>query len=172
MKYSINIKSAPSLKVCVGEFDTFEETKAQMSKLIIDLIDSQKDDVFDAWENLKEGFSNQIRGILVMYECYGEVDFDDEIDEEGENTSCFADESNFEILGKPDKLGYNLSIDTNVINMNDPNKNYHFTLTRGYDGGDDELTIALLVNDGAVEVYNIIPDDVRSRLEPVDLDDE
>lgn len=57
MKYSISIKSAPSLKVCVGEFDTFEEAKAQMSKLIIDLIDSQKDDVFDAWENLKEGFS-------------------------------------------------------------------------------------------------------------------
>lgn len=172
MKYSINIKSAPSLKVCVGEFYTFEEAKAQMLKLIIDLIDRQKDDYFDAWENLKEDFSFQVRNILLMYECFGEIDFDDEIDEEGENTSCFADESNFEISGKPDNLGYHLSIDTNVINMYDSNKNYHFTLTRAYDGGDDELTIALLVNDGAVEVYNIIPDDARSCLEPVDLDDE
>lgn len=39
MKYSININSALSLKVCVVKFKTFEEAKAQMSKFIVDLKD-------------------------------------------------------------------------------------------------------------------------------------
>lgn len=174
MKYSITIKSALSLEVCVGEFETFDEAKEKMAELIVDLIDNQKDDMFDAWENLKEDFSGQTRSILVNYEFFGEADLDDVYDDEGEDddTSYSLDGNNFEISGKYDKLGYKLSINTNTINMYDPEENYFFTLTEGYKGGKNELTISLLVNDGDVEVYNMIPDDVRSRLEPVDLDDE
>ena len=45
MKYSIEIKTALSLKVRVGEFETFEEAKQQMVKVIVDLINNQKDEV-------------------------------------------------------------------------------------------------------------------------------
>ena len=172
MKYSISIKSALSLKVCVGEYETFEKAKEQMSKLIVDLIDRQKDDTFNAWKNLKEDFPEEIQDILNSYEKKGTVDFDGVVYDDDDNISYQADESNFEISGKRDILGYSLAIDTNAINMYDADENYYFTLTEEYDGGNNELTIELLVNNGTVEVYNMIPDDVRSRLEPIDLEDE
>ena len=172
MKYSINIKTALSLTVCVGRFKTFAEARAQMAKFIINLIDGQKGEIFNAWENLKEDFPEEIQDILNSYEEIGAADFNDDISDEDDNISYSADESNFEVSGKRDILGYSLAIDTNAINMYDPDENYHFTLTEEYDGGDNHLTIELLVNDGTVEVYNTIPDDVLSRLEPVDLDDE
>ena len=176
MKYSINIRSVPSLEVCVGRFETFKEAKTQMAEFIIELIANQKGKYFDDWENLKEDFSGEIQGILNGFESFGTAFIDDEVEREinneSDNVSYYSDERVFEISGKYSEDGYNLSINTNAINMDDPDENYYFTLTVGCEGGDDELTIELLVNDGSVEVYNIIPDDVRSRLEPVDLDDE
>ena len=143
-----------------------------MAKFIVDLINNQKDEVFNAWENLKEDFPKEIQEILNSYEETGVANFDDDIYDEDDNTSYCADESNFEISGKRDRLGYSLSIHTNAINMYNPNENYYFTLTEEYEGGDNEITIELLVNDGTVEVYNIIPDDVRSRLGVLDLENE
>ena len=46
--------------------------------------------------------------------------------------------------------------------MYDPDQNYRFTLIEEFDGGDREITIELLVNDGDVEVFNVVPDDVRA----------
>lgn len=172
MKYSIEIKTALSLKVRVGEFETFEEAKQQMVKFIVDLINNQKDEVFNAWENLKENFSEEIQEILNSFEETGTVNIDDDIYDDDVNISYYDDEHAFEISGKRDKLGYSLSINTNAINMYDPDENYHFTLTEEYDGGDNEITIELLVNDGNVEVYNTIPDDIRSHLGILDLEDE
>ena len=172
MKYSINISSALSLKVRVGEFETFEEAKAQMARFIVDLIDRQKDDDFNAWGNLKEDFPNEIQTILNSYEETGLANFNDDIRGENDSVSYWADESNFEISGKHDILGYRLSIRTNAINMYVPAIDYYFTLTEDYDGGGNKLTVELLVDHGTVEVYNIIPDDVRSRLKPVAWDDE
>lgn len=173
MKYSISIKSALSLEVRVGEYETFEKAKEQMSKFIVDLIDRQKDDTFNAWENLKEDFPEEIQAILNSYEKDGTADYDDDyLCDEDDNISYDLDESSFEISGKRDMLGYSLAIDTNAINMYDTDENYYFTLTEEYDGGNNKLTIELLVNDGTVEVYNMIPDDVRSRLKPIDLENE
>ena len=56
MKYSITIKSAFFLEVCVGEYETFEKAKEQMAKFIVNLIDKQKKDLFNPWQNLKEDF--------------------------------------------------------------------------------------------------------------------
>ena len=172
MKYSIEIKTALSLKVRVGKFETFEEAKQQMVKFIVDLINNQKDEVFNAWENLKEDFSEEIQEILNCFEEMGTANIDGDIYDADDNISYYDDEHTFEISGKRDKLGYSLSINTNVINMYDSDENYHFTLTEEYDGGDNEITIELLVNDGSVEVYNVIPDDVRSRLGILDYEDE
>ena len=142
MKYSIQIKTAISLKVRVGEFETFEEAKQQMVKFIVDLINNQKDEVFNAWENLKENFSEEIQEILNSFEETGTVNIDDDIYDDDVNISYYDDEHAFEISGKRDKLGYSLSINTNAINMYDPDENYHFTLTEEYDGGDNEITIS------------------------------
>ena len=172
MKYSIEIKTALSLKVRVGEFETFEEAKQQMVKFIVDLINNQKDEVFNAWGNLKEDFSEEIQEILNSFEETGTVNIDDDIYDDDVNISYYDDEHAFEISGKRDKLGYSLSINTNAINMYDPDENYHFTLTEEYDGGDNEITIELLVNDGNVEVYNTIPDDIRASLGVLDYEDD
>ena len=59
-----------------------------------------------------------------------------------------------------------------TINMTFPEENYYFILTEDYDGGKNELTISLLVNDGTLEVYNMIPDDVQSRLATVNSHNE
>lgn len=56
--------------------------------------------------------------------------------------------------------------------MTSPEENYYFILTEDYDGGKNELTISLLVNDGTLEVYNMIPNDVQSRLATVNLHNE
>ena len=168
MKYSINIKSTLSLKVCVGEFDTFEEAKAQTTKFIVDLIDKQKNELLDPWENLKEGFPEEIQGILNSYEESGTADFDGCIDYKDGNISYYANERHFDISGKRVMWGYNLSIATNAINMYEPDEDYHFTLTEKHDDKINEITIELHVDDRTVEVRNIIPD---GALEYVDLDD-
>ena len=169
MKYSINIKSAPSLKVCVGEFDAFEEAKAQMAKFIVDLIDKQKNELLNPWEYLKEGFPEEIQEILNSYEESGTADFDGYVNYKDGNISFYANERFFDISGKRDMCGYNLSITTNAVNMYEPDKDYFFTLNEKHDDERIELTIELRVDDRTVEVRNIIPDDA---LEPVDLDDE
>lgn len=169
MKYSINIKSSLSLKVCVGEFDTFEEAKAQMARFIVDMIDKQKNELLNPWENLKEGFPKEIQEILNSYEESGTADFDSCIDYEDGNISYYANERLIDISGKRDTWGYNLSITTNAVNMYEPDKDYFFTLNEKHDDERIELTIELRVDDRTVEVRNIIPDDA---LEPVDLDDE
>lgn len=172
MKYSINIKSAFSLKVCVGEFETFEKAKVQMTKFIIELIGRQRDEVIDAWENLKEDFSVETQEILNSFEENGTANIDDEIYDENGDVTYYSDEGNLVISGKQDDFGYSLSMDTNAINMYDLDENYYFTLTKDYEGGKFELTVELLVNDGSVEVYDILSDDVRSLLEPIDLEDD
>lgn len=186
MKYSITIKSAFFLEVCVGEYETFEKAKEQMAKFIVNLIDKQKKDLFNPWQNLKEDFPEEIKEILESYENTGTATFDGDIYKRYKvnNTYISANKNDFSIRGKSDKLGYILSIDTNAINMYDPDKKYKFTLIKSSDDDDnddyddddyhgdyadyDELSIILHVN----EVYNMISDNVRSRLEPVDLDDE
>ena len=170
MSYKINIGSIHSLKVCVGKFDTFEEAKDQMLSYIIELIERQKseDDRFDSWENFIEDFPEEIRDILNNFEENGWADFDDYISDDDGNISYTAYESQFEASGKPDSLGYSLEICTNAINMYDPNENYRFELTEKYNGGSNMITIELLVNDGAVDVYNVIPDETLSLLTPID----
>ena len=162
MKYSIVVGNALTLKVCVSRFETFEEAKVQMAKYIVDLISRQKDEFFNAWENFKEDFPEEIQAILISYDEKGIADFDDDIsDEYGEISYCACD-TDFEAKGKRDNYGCNLSISTDAINMYDPDQNYRFTLTEEFDGGNREITIELLVNDGDVEVFNVVPDDVRA----------
>jgi hypothetical protein len=168
MKYSININSSLSLKVCVGEFNTFEDAKVQMAKLIMNLIDNLKDSSFNAWENFKEDFPDEIQTILKSYEETGVAYSDVEICGESDSASYKADESDFEASGKRDMLGYSLSLSTNAINIYDPEKNYSFKVSESYDGGRNQLDIQLIVDDGAVAVYNMIPDDIRARLEVLD----
>ena len=173
MKYSINISSDISLKVCVGEYETFEEAKIQMTKFIVDLIANQRDDI-DDWDNLKEGFPEEIQEILDSFEKNGTAHIDYEIcDDYDDNAFCSVSEEKIYIVGKPNEYGSKLSIITNAVNMYAPDKRYSFTLIQIPDEGDrTRLAIQLVVNEESVEVYNMIPDDVRSRLEPVDLDDE
>lgn len=159
MKYSIVIGNAFALKVCVGKFETFEEAKAQMAKYIVDLISRQKNETFNAWGNFKEDFPEEIQAILNSYEENGVADFDDDISDEYDNISYWACESDCEITGKRDNFGCNLSINTNAINMYDPDENYRFTLSEEFDGGNREVTIELLVNNGTVEVYHIHSDE-------------
>lgn len=159
MKYSIVVGNKFALKVCVGRFETFEEAKAQMAKYIVDLISRNKDDFANSWKNLKEDFPKEIQEILNSYEEKGIADFDDDISDEYDNISYWACESDFEITGKRDIFGCNLSINTNAINMYDPDENYRFTLSEEFDGGSREITIELLVNNGTVEVYNMHSDE-------------
>ena len=170
MKYSIVVKSALSLRICVGEFETFKEAKAQMKNYIVELISHQQDEFFNAWDNLKEDFSEEIQEVLDSFEETGTANIDGELDDD--SVTYYSDDRTFEISGKYNELGYNLAIDTNAINMYDPDENYYFTLTEGYEGGGNELTIELLVNNGGVNVFDMISDDVRSRLGEIDLDEE
>lgn len=163
MKYSIVVGNALTLKVCVGRFETFEEAKTQMAKFIVDLISRQKDEFFNAWGNFKADFPKEIQVILNSYDENGLADFDDDISDEYGDISYWACDTDFEAKGKRDAQGYNLSISTDAINMYDPDQNYRFTLTEEFDGGNREITIELLVNDGDVEVFNVVSDDVRAR---------
>ena len=173
MRYSIHIESGLYLAVCVGEFDNFHDAKERMAAYIVDLIDRQCDRVFNAWENLKEDFSDEVQDILISYKWRGTADYEDEdIYEDDGVIFCSVADNELEISGKRDALGYNIRIETNTLNMHDPDENYHFTLAREYDGGDDQLTIKLLVNDGAVAVCDTVSDEARSCLEVLDLEEE
>lgn len=172
MSYSIQIESGLRLSVCVGEYDSFEEAKCEMANLIRDLIGNQQDRFYDGWENFIEDFPDEIQDLLTSYKLCGEANFEDDVYEDDGEIMYSANDTEIEISGKPDVLGYHIRIETNAVNMEDEDENYSFTLTRAYDGGEDCMTIKLLVDDGAVAVYDIIPDDVRSRLEPVDLEDD
>lgn len=170
MKYSISIESDISFKVCVGEYETFEEAKTQMTKFIVELIANQRDGI-DDWDNFKEGFPEEIQEILDSFEKNGTAHIDYEIcDDYDDNAFCSADKERVYIVGKPDEYGCNLSLITSAVNMYDPDKGYSFRLMQASDEGNQttELAIRLHVDDRTVEVRNIIPD---GALEYVDLDD-
>ena len=148
MKYSISIESDISFKVCVGEYETFEEAKTQMTKFIVELIANQRDGI-DDWDNFKEDFPEEIQEILDGFEKNGTAHIDYEIcGDYDDNAFCSADKERVYIVGKHDEDGCHLSIITSAVNMYDPDKGYSFSLMQTSEEGNQttKLAIRLHVN--------------------------
>ena len=185
MSYKIVVETDNHFRVCCGEFESFAKAKKQLADMITEMFDSLiSNDFCGCWDKFLAEFPEEIRFIIFDFQYLGCASAELIDDGVTDSYRYIVTEQDFRIFDCEDGMFAPLfSLETNMLNLSDDIKDCEFRLWSSMGDTDEGLTIRLIQNSSldslyddedteGVEVYDIIPDDVRSRLGALDLEDE
>lgn len=185
MSYKIFIETDNHFRVCCGEFESFTKAKEQMEDMISEMINSLvSNDFCGCWDEFLEEFPDEVETIIRCFQSFGFAHSELIDEDDTDSYHYIVTEQDFRIFDCEDGMFAPLfSLETNMLNLSDDIKDCEFRLWSSMGDTDEGLTIRLIQNSSldslyddedaeGVEVYDIIPDDVRSRLGALDLEDE
>ena len=146
MSYKISIKTdGDFFTVDCCEFEHFEDAKAQVGKMIINLMTSHTEhDFCGCWEEFKEEFPEEVLSIIESFENDGVAPASNPMEGDTDNYHYVISENSIEIY-ESDKGEFapTYALQTNMLGMNGDEEEYRFRLWSGVDGGEQALTICL-----------------------------
>ena len=151
MRYKISIKAdADFFTVGCCEFEHFEDAKAQVGKMIVDLMTSHVEhDFCGRWEAFKSEFPKEVLSIIENFENDGVASAANAA--EGYTDGYYyLISGNSIVIDENHKCEYapDYKLATNMLGMNGDEKEYRFRLWSSIDGGEQALTICLNKYDG------------------------
>ena len=146
MSYKISIKTdGDFFAVDCCEFGHFEDAKAQVGKMIVDLMTSHiEHDFCGHWEEFKEEFPEEVLSIIESFENDGVASASNSIEDDTDNYHYVISGNTFKIYDSDDgEYAPTYAIQTNMLGMNGDEEEYRFRLWSSIDGGEQALTICL-----------------------------
>ena len=146
MSYKISIKTdGDFFAVDCCEFERFEDAKAQVGKMIVDLMTSHiEHDFVGCWEEFKEEFPEEVLSIIESFEYDGVASASNSIEGDTDNYHYIISGNTFKIYDSDDsEYAPTYAIQTNMLGMNGDEEGYRFRLWSSIDGGEQALTICL-----------------------------
>ena len=146
MSYKISVKTdGDFFAVDCCEFEHFADAKAQVGKMIVDLMTSHiEHDYVGCWEEFKDEFPEEVLSIIESFENDGVASAADAAEGYTDNYHYVISENSLEIY-ENDEAEYapNYALQTNMLGMNGDEQEYRFRLWSSIDGGEQALTICL-----------------------------
>ena len=172
MNYKIYVNTEIYLATCCNEFDDFFNARDKMEEIVSEMLkNATLKDVYDRWLQLINELPSEVATILMRFKKsgYGYSNFMGE--GYTENCHYIVTENEFKLFdSSDDTTGSSYCIETNMfnyrslkaedydfkiwINLGDVHENLIISLACCGDE-DDEIS-------GDVEVFNVVPDDVRA----------
>lgn len=146
MSYKISIKTdGDFFAVGCCEFEHFADAKAQVGKMIVDLMTSHiGHDFCGCWEEFKGEFPEEVRSIIDGFENDGTASASDPVEGDTNNYHYVVFGNSIEIYESDEgEYAPNYAIQTNMLGMSGDEEEYRFRLWSSVDGGQQELTICL-----------------------------
>lgn len=183
MSYKIVVETDNHFRVCCGEFESFVKAKKQLADMITEMFDSLiLNDPCGCWDEFLAEFPEEIRSIILCFRYFGSATAELIDEDDTDSYHYIVTEHDFRIL-EDGWYAPIFSLQTNMLNLSDDIKECEFRMWSSMGDTDEGLTIRLIQNSSldslyddedteGIEVYDIIPDDVRSRLGAIDLEDE
>ena len=147
MSYKISIKTAGDFfTVGCCEFEHFEDAKAHVGKMIVDLMTSHvEQDICGCWEKFKGVFPEEVLGVIESFEKDGVASATNSVEGYTDSYYYVISGNSITICEDPKgEYGADYQLQTNMLGMNGDEKEYRFRLWSGAMYGDPQgLTICL-----------------------------
>ena len=147
MSYKISIKTdGDFFAVACCEFKHFADAKAQVGKMIVDLMSNHIEcDYGVFWEEFKDEFPEEVRNIIESFENDGAAPASNPMEGDTENYHYVISESSINIYENVEsEYAPNYKLQTDILGMNGDEEEYRFRLWSGALFGDPQaLTICL-----------------------------
>ena len=147
MSYRISIKTdGDFFAVACCEFEHFADAKAQMGKMIVDLMSSHIErDYGGFWEEFKVEFPEEVRNIIESFENDGVAPASNPMEGDTDNYHYVISENSIKIYESDEgEFAPTYALQTNMLGMNGDEEEYRFRLWSGALFGDPQaLTICL-----------------------------
>lgn len=178
MNYKIYVNTEIYLAACCNEFDDYDEAKDKMEDMVAEMLkNATLKDVYDRWLELIDELPSEVASILMSFKNLGLAN--SSFTGEGYTQNCHyaVTENEFKLFdSSDDTTGLSYCVETNMLNCSGEEEDYDFKVWVNLGGVHENLTISLACDDesdydeddeddeisGDVEVFNVVPDDVRA----------
>lgn len=176
MSYKIYVGTEIFLATCCNEFDDFFNARDKMEEIVSKMLkNATLKDVYDRWLQLINELPSEVSSILMSFKNFGCAISCFIGEGYTENCHYIVTEKEFKLFDNlGDTTGSSYCIETNLLNfLSFEKKDHYFKVWVNLGDVHENLTISLACDDesdydeddeisGDVEVFNVVPDDVRA----------